>query len=64
VFLGTPGALSASSLHTVGYLQVPVVAPNAGVNFVLGTRGVDASEFAPPFRSRVAIYQKNSNLRI
>jgi hypothetical protein len=64
VFLGTSGALAASSLNVVDYLQVPVVASSAGANFVLGTRGADASEFAPPFRPGVAIYQKNSDLRI
>jgi hypothetical protein len=64
VFVGTFDDLAATSLNTVGYLWVPVPSPHAGVNFVLGTRGADGSEFAPPFRSRIAIYQKNSDLRI
>jgi hypothetical protein len=64
VFVGTFGDLAATSLDTVGYLRVPVASPNAGVNFVLGTRGADAFECSPPLRSRIAIYQKNSDLRI
>jgi hypothetical protein len=64
LFLGTSGDLSVGSFAATSYAHIPVATPNAAVNFVLGTRGADASEFAPPFRSRVAIYQKNSDLRI
>ena len=64
LFLGTSGDFSVGSFTATSYLHVPVATPYAGVNFVLGTRGADTSEFAPPFRSRIAIYQKNSDLRI
>jgi hypothetical protein len=64
VFVGTAGDISADSLNTIDNLHVPVAYPNAGMHFVSSTRGADASEFAPPFRSRIALYQKNSDLRI
>jgi hypothetical protein len=64
VFLGASGNVFTFSLDTSDYVHIPLPATSSGVNFVLSTRGDKASESAPPLRSGIAIYQKNSDLRI